>query len=54
MKKFIISYAITGRVAIEADTESEAIEKLDEYTELELYENANPSEITDILIEDSE
>ena len=54
MQKYTITYAITGGMTIEANTEEEAIEKFNAYPEYELYENANPSEITDIVAEEPE
>jgi len=54
MKRFNITFAITGGVTIEAETEAEAKEKFNKYKEHELYEHANPSEITEIFEEEDD
>ena len=54
MNRYIIIYAIDGGIAIDADTEAEAIEKFNAYTKLELCENAPPAEITEIFVDDSD
>ena len=53
MKKFTITFASTGGVTIEADTEEEAIEKFDNMSEFELSQelSENGIEMTEIFEE---
>lgn len=54
MKRFIITYAMTGGVTIEAETEEKARELFDKMPECELYESTIPAEITEIYEEESD
>lgn len=51
MKKFVITFAMTGGVTLEAETEKQAREMFDKIPEHELYEDVTPAEITDIYEE---
>ena len=54
MQKYNITYVMTGGITIEANSKEEAIEKFNAYPEHVLYENASPSEITDIFVDEPE
>ena len=49
MRTFDITYAITGGITVEAETEEQARAIFDTYTQTQLYEDASPAEITDII-----
>lgn len=52
MKKFVITYAMTGGVTLEAETEEQAREMFDKISEHELYDDTTPAEITNVYEED--
>lgn len=54
MKKFVITFAMTGGITLEAENEEQAREMFDKIPQHELYEDAAPAEITDIHEEDDE
>ena len=52
MNIFTITYAMTGGIEIEAKTEERARELFYKIPEHELYENAMPTEITDVFVDE--
>ena len=49
MKKFIVTFAITGCVLIDAETKEDAQTEFDKISLMDLYEEAENSEITGVF-----
>lgn len=50
--KYVVTFALTGGITIEADTKEDAIKQFEQIDGCTLYENAGEFEWTDIFAEE--